>query len=743
MGKDIFAQVIVDVAHSSIDKIFEYKLQEAMTAAVGVRVMVPFGRTKTEGIVLSLAEEPSFAPEKIKEIEQVLDLRPVVNEDQIRLAEYICARYKTTMAFALRLMYPAKIRRNRIGEKRVRVAVLQDTKKAQLEREKCFTKEGAVRAKNRLKTIDILLEEKSSPTVVLDAPAVRYLQEQGIIDIEMQESYRLPQQLAPIKKEAYALTQAQKKVTEEVNAAMDEDTQQTFLLHGVTGSGKTEVYIACVKHALAQGKTAIVLVPEISITPQMVSEFARHFPTETAVFHSGLSDGERYDEWRRVRNKEAKIVLGARSAVFMPLEEIGLIVVDEAHAESYKAENHPPYHAVEIANMRSRMWGGILLLGSATPLIEDYAKAQLGIYKLLELPERVGETALPKIQVVDMKKEYMRGNRSLVSGALQQALSEVLEKKEQALLFLNRRGYASGLVCTACGHARMCSHCDIPLKYHKGEQALVCHHCGRKFPLTNVCPACGEPFMRLAGAGTQKVEEQIKELFPDARTLRMDFDTTRKKGAYEEIFKTFRSGAADILIGTQMIGRGLDFDQVTLAAIIAADSLLLSGDYRQEERAFSMMEQVGGRAGRKRAGKVIIQTFQPEHYAIEYATRHDYKGFYAREIAYRKATKRPPFSRVFRLLFTHANEQKAKEACEKAEKKIAQILKAYEKEVLLFVAKPAPIEKLDGKARYHIMIKVEMGRHVGPLREELYEVFADARKSGVLVSMDINPYDIN
>lgn len=739
-----YVQVIVDIAHSNVDRIFDYALPEGIAVLPGCRVVVPFGKTTVEGIVLEQKPFSELPPERIKSILRVLDEYPVVNEEQIRLAAYICAKYRTTMAFALRLMFPAKLRGERVREKTVRIAVLSDKPQAQREIAACYAKNGTIKAKNKLETLQTLIEQEECPTAVLDYASVRQLEQKGILKVVERAQYRTPYRGSAQEARKISYTPAQENAIQKIGTAVKEGINKTFLLHGVTGSGKTEVYIACVKQALALGKTAVVLVPEISITPQILAEFSRHFGSEIALFHSGLSDGEKFDEWRRVQNGEARIVLGARSAVFMPLQKIGLIILDEEQAESYKAENHPPYHAAEIANMRCKIANAPLVLASATPLIEDYAKAELGIYQLLEMPERIGKLPLPTMHIVDMKEEFQKGNRGPVSGALYKALSQTLMAKKQAVVFLNRRGYASSVVCPSCGQARMCTHCDLPLKYHKESGQLLCHYCGRSFSASNICPSCGEPFMRYTGMGTEKIQEQLQQLFPQAKILRMDFDTTRKKNAHQQIFEAFRRGEADILVGTQMISRGLDFENVTLAAIISADSLLLSGDYRQEEKTFAMIEQVGGRAGRKQKGQVIIQTFNPDHYAIQYAAQHDYKGFYQTEIAFRKVTAKPPFSRVYRLVFTHSEQAKAEKICMEAKQKLEQELQPYRQEILLFAAKPAPVAKLDGKCRYHIVLKVQVGRNLNIIKERLYDVWEQIRRrSGVTVSIDVDPYDIN
>ena len=738
-----YAEIIVDVAHSSVDKIFDYALIEGMDVQPGSRVIVPFGNMRTEGIVLSKKEQTDLPKNKIRQVERVVDEQPVVTSEQISLAQYMCAKYHATMAFCLRLMFPAKMRGERIRPREVRVATLIDEGILKQEETRCYTKEGLGRAKNRLKTIQALQAEKKVPTAVLDASAIRYLQEKGAIAISMEQQYRTPYAHLELREKKIILNKEQQQAIAQISQSVSKGEKQVFLLHGVTGSGKTEVYIACVRRARELGKSAIVLVPEISLTPQILREFSRHFPGDIAVFHSGLSDGERFDEWRRLREGQAHIILGARSAIFMPLENLGLVILDEEHEPSYKAENFPPYHAAEIAKMRAAISGASVVLASATPLVEDYAKAEMGIYKLIRLPHRVADRPMPSISIVDMKREFLRGNRSVLSTKLQQEIADVLQKREQGILFLNRRGYASSILCPACGHARMCSHCDVPLKYHKNDGMLHCHYCGRKFPLERACPNCGEPFYKLAGTGTERVEEEIRRLFPEARVLRMDYDTTRKKDAHRLIFESFQKGEADFLVGTQMISRGLDFPGVTLAAVLAADTMLTTGDFRQEERTFSMIEQVGGRAGRVHPGRVVVQTYNPEHYAIQYAAQHDYEGFYRKEIRFRKNALRPPFSRMFRLVFVHKEEERAKKVCEKAEKMLKDVLGKYKSDIILFVAKPAPVAKLEGKARYHILLKMKTGKNTASVQQALWSIWDAVKKEGVLVSFDVDPYDVN
>ncbi len=742
MNETKYAEVIVDIAHSNVDKIFDYALPGQMQVLPGCRVLVPFGSTTTEGFVLSLKDDTGWDPAKIRQVIRVIDPLPILTDEQIKIALYMVSQYKTTLACALRLMFPAKMRGERVREKKIRVISLADEAKAEEEKQNCYTREGKVRAKNRLQTL-LALQTGACPAAVLDAVSVRYLLEKGAAKEEWQDSLRKPyEHLRPAGEKEIDLSAQQIGAIDKITAYVETGKKKTVLLRGVTGSGKTEVYIECVRKTLALGKTALVLVPEISLTPQLFGEFARHFRDEIAVFHSGLSDGEKFDEWRRVKNGQARIALGARSAVFLPLENLGLIIIDEEHEQSYKADNHPPYHAAEIARMRSHLDGATLVLASATPLIEDYMKAKLGIYELIEMPDRVMNLLLPEMTVVDMKKEFLRGNRSHISGELYRALQETLERGEQALLFLNRRGYASSVICPSCGHVRMCPHCDVPLKYHKANGSLLCHYCGRSFAFSKNCPECGEPFSKLMGTGTEQVEEQIHKFFPDARTLRMDFDTTRKKDAHQRIYDSFKNHEADILIGTQMIARGLDFDSVTLAAILSAD-MMLFGDYRQEEQTFSMIEQVGGRAGRKKPGRVVVQTYNPDHYAIQYAAGHDYQGFYEQEILFRKASLKPPFSKVFRLVFVNKNEQKAEKICLETEKLLKTILVPYKSDIILFVAKQAPISKLDDVFRYHILLKVQNTRRTGEIKECIFAVWEKMKNKGVMIGFDVNPYNVD
>lgn len=742
--RERFAEIVVDIAHSNIDKIFDYRIPSGIVCEPGSRVLVPFGSAVIEGIVLQKKTDTDYPIHKIKDILRTVDEFPVVTEEQIQLAKLMCAQYHTTLTFALRLMFPSKMRKERIKKKQQRMIRIRNAEKIEELKTACYTKHGIVRAKNRLRTI-LQLEKEPTASVLLDAPSVRYLIDAGAAEEYFEDSYRRPStvRLQSISQSPRQLTMGQTNAIGALCQSVAAGKKETFLLRGVTGSGKTLVYLETVRFALSLGKTAMVLVPEIALAPQLYSVFYEEFGDRIALFHSGLSDGEKYDEWRRIRAGEATIVIGARSAVFMPVQNLGVIIIDEQHEESYRAENHPPYHAAEIAKLRCHLSNATLLLSSATPLVEDYMKAKLGIYRLLLMEERVRGLSLPNVTVVDMRREFVKGNRSLISVPLKAALKEILSRKEQALLFLNRRGYAGSVLCPSCGAVRKCPHCDVPLKLHRSKNGLVCHYCGRVFPYNPVCPVCGEPSAKLISAGTEQLEKQLEEQFPNARVLRMDFDTTREKNAHEKIYTAFQNHEADILIGTQMIARGLDFANVTLSAIISADSMLLSGDDFAGERAFAMMEQVAGRAGRTKAGQVIIQAYQTEHYAVKCAASHDYEALYAAEISFRQKTGKPPFALVYALTFQGAQQKRTKNVLEATDRQLQTNLLPYQDQILSYSAKPAPIEKLNDQFRYQILVRFFHSRKSKEIQRILYRAWDDHRTSGVTSGITRNPYNLS
>ena len=540
-------------------------------------------------------------------------------------------------------------------------------------------------------------------------------------------------------------TPAQARAVDEIVRAM-ENGGGRFLLHGVTGSGKTEVYIRVVRRALEMGKTAIVLVPEIALTPQMVRWFHARFGADAAVLHSGLSKGERYDEWRRIRTGEARVVIGARSAVFAPAENIGVIVVDEEHETTYLSDKRPRYDAREVARWRAEKAGAALILGSATPAISTYMRSMPGVrpenaLTLIEMGRRVNNRPLPRVDVVDMRSELQLGNHSIFSAQLNQAMKECLDSDHQAMLFINRRGYSTFVSCRACGKSVKCPNCDVTLTYHQPENLLKCHYCGEVMKPPKTCPACGSKYIKYFGAGTQKVQEEVARLFPQARVGRLDVDTTGAKDSHERILEDFRTGRTNVLVGTQMITKGLDFPRVTLVGVVAADMSLNLPDFRSTERTFQLITQVAGRAGRAdEPGRVIVQTYDPEHYAIKLAAKQDYRAFYERESAYRRMCLYPPFTVIARIVFTADAEADAREAAEAAEDRLNRFIEraGMRRDIVQMRAVEAPIKLLRGQYRYQVFLKMYFKGDVETITGEM-RAAADEAPEGVRAELEINP----
>lgn len=564
------------------------------------------------------------------------------------------------------------------------------------------------------KQIVALLEENGALTtkeISAEVPhpyqALKSLEKKEVITAEALVSHReVAIDEAFINEQQLTLNENQRFAVAEICAALKNEKNQEFLLHGVTGSGKTEVYIRVIAEALQAGKTALVLVPEITLTPQLIGRFYSVFGTRVGVMHSNMSDGERYDIWKKARADEVQIIIGVRSAVFAPLANLGIIIIDEEHENTYKqSEPDPRYDARIVAKMRMEMAQGVIVLGSATPSLESYWASQNGKITRLSLPSRANTNQLPEVKVVDMGLEFKKGNRHMFSQALQQAIRERLAKKEQMVLFMNRRGFATYVFCRECGYTMTCPDCAVGLSYHKGANHLKCHYCDREFPVPEVCPHCGSHFIRYAGSGTEAVEEKILELFPTARVCRMDSDTTRRKGSHQEILAKFKQGEYDILLGTQMVAKGLDIANITLVGALNADQILNLPDFRSSEKTFSLLTQVAGRAGRgEKKGEVIIQTYQPEHYAIQLAKEQDYRGFYNREIKQRETWNYPPFTHILRILVSDVDARFAHRAIQQ----IAQVLEAAPEGISLLGPAAAPIEKIKNRYRFHIVLKGDL-----------------------------------
>lgn len=552
--------------------------------------------------------------------------------------------------------------------------------------------------------------------------AVRALLKKGYIVTFDVEVLREPKEIElSASKKPNVLTDEQKAVLSDLLETMEKREYKPYLLHGVTGSGKTEVYMRVIEEAVKNGRQAIMLVPEISLTPQMVARFKGRFGRSIAVIHSGLSLGEKYDQWKRIQSGDANIVIGARSAIFAPFNNIGVIIVDEEHEQTYKSEMTPRYETHEVAEFRAKQYGALLVFASATPLVTSYYKAQNGEYKLLEMKDRVNKKEMPAVYVADLREELENGNRSVISRKLREEIQKNLENGEQTILFLNRRGFSTFVSCRKCGYVAECPNCSISMKYHKYDNTLRCHYCGHTIPNYTKCPECGSSYIRYFGGGTQKVEEEIHSLFPKASTIRMDVDTTGSKNSHGEILKRFEEEKIDILIGTQMVTKGLDFPNVTLVGVISADTILNIDDYRSCERTFSVLEQVTGRAGRgEKTGRSIIQTYSPENKAIEYMKIHDYPRFYQSEISLRRAMWYPPFCKIVGVIFSGSSETAAAKCARFFAKNLEPFSDMKQKTQILGPV-PAYVSKIKNKYIYRLLIKCEND-------DELSETLASAQK---------------
>ncbi|UQD51658.1 primosomal protein N' [Bacillus methanolicus] len=574
----------------------------------------------------------------------------------------------------------------------------------------------------------------------ISSGTVKGLINKRILGEKMIEVYRNPYENRTfVKTEPLPLTEDQKKAIEPILSSIGNNEHEVFLLYGVTGSGKTEIYLQSIQKVIEEGKEAIVLVPEISLTPQMVTRFKGRFGDQVAVLHSGLSQGEKYDEWRKIQRKEVKVAVGARSAIFAPFENIGIIIIDEEHETSYKQEETPRYHARDVAIQRAKYYGCPVVLGSATPSLESFARAKKGVFHLLTLSNRMNNQALPTVEIVDMREELRAGNRSMFSRTLLEKLKDRLEKKEQTVLFLNKRGHSSFVMCRSCGYVLNCPHCDISLTYHRFNEQMKCHYCGYEQHVPVFCPECQSDHIRYFGTGTQKVEEELAKILPEARVIRMDVDTTSKKGAHERLLADFQEGKADILLGTQMIAKGLDFPNITLVGVLSADTMLHLPDFRSSEKTFQLLTQVSGRAGRHELeGEVVIQTYSPEHYSVELAGEQDYDRFYQKEMMIRKIHKYPPFYYISLVTVSHEQLMKVVSVTEKISTFLQSRL-SNESIVLGPVASPIP--RINNRYRYQCLIKYKREPELGKaLKAVLDRYQQEIVSDGLQISIDLNPY---
>ena len=741
----MLAQVIVDIVHEQVAHTFSYLIPEGMRLSVGQRVEVPFGPRRKEGVVVGFAESCDVPPEKLKPVLAPLEDYPAILPSLLTLARQMAEDAHCPLAETLRLMLPAEMRGGRVQVKQQTVAKLCISPSRV---EEAMAAQG--RSTKRRQLLQLLADGQPRPVgelkLLVREPleALRQLEAAGLVALTQAEVLRRPggAMQEPLMPDP-TLTPAQEEVLSVMLPELERGRGQ-FLLHGVTGSGKTEVFIRLVRATLARGRTAMILVPEIALTPQMVSWFRGRFGAVAAVLHSRLSAGERFDEWRRIRRGDARVVIGARSAVFAPCENLGLIVVDEEHESTYLSDRHPRYDARQVARRRCQNEGATLLLASATPSILSFARARRGDYTLLEMPHRVMNRPLPQVEVVDMRKELESGNRSVFSGVLLRALQTCMRRGEQAMLLMNRRGYNSFVSCRSCGHVMKCPNCDVSMTYHVsgGDNLLHCHYCGHAEPPPTVCPECGSRYIRYFGAGTQKVEEELHRLFPGVGVVRMDIDTTSGKDGHQKLLDEFRSGRARILVGTQMIAKGLDFPRVTLVGVVAADMTLNLPDYRARERTFQLLTQVAGRAGRGEIpGQVVVQTYKPEDPVIQSAAAQDYRAFFQEEFDRRRTGLYPPFTIMARLLVEAEKEQIAKETAERLYQACMRLMEEHplwKKRTLLLRLDQPPVKMLRGKCRWHVLMKLLDHPDTEPLVGALTEL-ARQESPGADVYFEYNP----
>ncbi len=649
-----YADVIIEIAHEKVDRVFQYRIPDELSEAVkpGVQVRVPFGKGNQEktGYVVDLSKEPDYPPEKIKAVSAVVEKAVSVEGRQIEIAYWLKSNYGSTTIAALKTVLPVKQKQKQLEKKKV----LRRLSAAEIAQAACECERKHQRAKARvltaLQTEEELPYELIRQKLHVTAATLQALEKQGYLRIEREAFYRNPVKAVDRSEVRPVLSQTQQRIIGEVLADYRAGQPGVHLVHGVTGSGKTEVYLGIIEEMIAMGKQAIMLIPEIALTYQTLLRFYKRFGDRVSVINSSLSAGEKYDQIERAKAGEIDVIIGPRSALFTPFQNLGVIVMDEEHEGSYKSETSPKYHARETAVEIAARNGASVVLGSATPSLEAYYRALQGHYKLYEMKERPGVSMLPAVHTVDLRKELREGNRSIFSRKLAALMEERLSKSEQTILFLNRRGYAGFISCRACGHVMKCPHCDVSLSEHNNG-TLHCHYCGYQERKPAKCPSCGSPYLMGFKAGTQQVEEAIHKVFPEARVLRMDGDTTRTKESYEKLLSAFADERADILVGTQMIVKGHDFPKVTLVGVLAADLSLNQNDYRAGERTFQLLTQAAGRAGRgERPGEVVIQTYRPDHYSVVYAARQDYKGFYREEIAYRELMGYPPVEHMLAVL---------------------------------------------------------------------------------------------
>ncbi|MGJ7922448.1 primosomal protein N' [Neobacillus sp. LXY-4] len=769
----------------------------------GMRVVVPFGPRNIQGFVLEVKDTSTYDIEKLKEIIEPMDLTPVLNKELLELGDWLTEQVLSTKISAFQAMLPAALKaqyekkiqlaphanvedispllqpffneggsllwndalkQNVInvikkeaanGNIEVIYEVKEKVKKKRLSfifpkistEQMQFEKENNIKGIKQQVLLDYFIEHpvpiesrKLQVNLSVGLATIKGLVDKGILLIQEKEVYRDPYAEREFNKTTpLSLTDQQAAAIKPILSTIREDRHEVFLLYGVTGSGKTEIYLQSIQEVIEKGKEAIVLVPEISLTPQMVNRFKERFGDLVAVLHSGLSQGEKYDEWRKIQRKEVRVAVGARSAIFAPFENLGIIIIDEEHETSYKQEENPRYHARDVAIHRAERYQCPVVLGSATPSLETFARAQKGVYQQLTLSKRMNDQALPSVQIVDMREELRAGNRSMFSRELFEKLQDRLEKKQQTVLFLNKRGHSSFVMCRDCGYVVLCPHCEISLTYHRVQDNMKCHYCGFETRTPKHCPECQSEHIRYFGTGTQKVEEELGKLLPDARVIRMDVDTTTRKGSHEKLLTEFQEGKADILLGTQMIAKGLDFPNITLVGVLSADTMLHLPDFRSSEKTFQLLTQVSGRAGRHHLpGEVVIQTYTPDHYSIELAGDQDFDQFYAKEMMMRKTHQYPPFYYLALVTVSHTELMEVVSVTEK----ITHFLrKSLSNKAAVLGPVASPIPRIKDRYRYQCLIKYKREPELrNSLKKISSQFLQETGKNGLQISIDMNPH---
>ena len=726
----MIAEVIVDILNSNVDKIFDYIIPENLELKVGQRVLVPFANFSKEGYILKIKNNSSYDSSKLKSIIKSLDDFSYLNDEIIALMEFLIKSYNLRYADCIRLFVPSSVRNN-VKEKFVKFVKIND--EIDLSNIKFNQNQTEI-----LEYVNLNIIKLSELSKKFSTSSINTLIKKNVLVTENFKENRTPYNFENKNKQKITLTNQQQNAVDTIL----NDSSNNFLLFGVTASGKTEVYIEVIKKVLSENKSAILLVPEIGLTPQLFKRFTSVF-NNVAIIHSGLSSGEKLDEWLKIKRGEARVVIGARSAVFAPVENLGAIIIDEEHDGSYYSENNPRYNAKDVAKFRCGYNNAKLILGSATPSIESYYDAQNGKLKLIEMKTRAVAKKLPEINIVDMLCELRLGNSSMFSKLLQMKLSNCINRKEQALIFLNRRGYTSFLRCLDCGYVPKCEDCDVSLVYHKEDNKLKCHYCGNRYKVLTKCPVCGSKNIRKGAIGTEQVVEKLESLFPNVKVFRMDNDTTTTKNAHINIIEEFNNTKPAILVGTQMIAKGHNFDSVSLVGIIDADLSLHYADFRSTDRTFNLLTQVSGRAGRTNLeGEVVLQTYMPRHFVYSCVKQNNYEKFYEKEINLRKVTHFPPFSKIVRVLACSEDEEKVKDFIGEFYKQVVEIKNEDLSKFIYLGAMKSPVKRAKRQFRYQILMRLK-NETSNEIIAKLFEINRSLNNKNVISYVELDPQNLS